>query len=78
MLQSTGSRAHRLQQFWLVGSVVVAPGLQGTGLIVVAHMVHGFFPLCGAYGTWFLFKNSCVSLAAAATAAKSLQLCDSV
>ena len=78
MLQSTGSRAHRLQQFWPVGSVVVAPGLQGTGLIVVAHMVHGFFPLCGAYGTWFLFKNSCVSLAAAATAAKSLQLCDSV
>ena len=30
------SRAHGLQQLWHVGSVVVAPGLYGTGLLAVA------------------------------------------
>ena len=34
LLQSRGSRAIRLQQLWLVGSVVLVPELQSTGLIV--------------------------------------------
>ena len=36
-LQSTGSRAHGLQQLWHLESVIPASGLQSTGLIVVAH-----------------------------------------
>ena len=34
--QSRGSRVHRLQQVWCMGSVVEVPGLQSTGSIVVA------------------------------------------
>ena len=36
-LWSKGSRAHRLQWLWHVGSVVVACGIQSTSSIVVAH-----------------------------------------
>ena len=32
-----GSRGHRLQQLCCVNSVIVAPGLQSAGSIVVAH-----------------------------------------
>ena len=35
-LQSTGSRVHRLQQLWCMGSGVEVPGLQSIGSIVVA------------------------------------------
>ena len=37
VLQSTGSRPCRLQQLRHVGSVVVAPGLQSRGSVVVVH-----------------------------------------
>ena len=44
LFRNTGSRrvsfsscGTRAQQFWLVGSVVVARGLQSTGSVVVAH-----------------------------------------
>ena len=37
LLQSTGSRAHGLQQLQHMGSVVVARRLQSTGSVVVAH-----------------------------------------
>ena len=43
LLQSMGSRAHRLQQLLHVGSVVVARSLQSTGSVVVAHR-----PRCSA------------------------------
>ena len=36
---SMGSRVHRLQQFLHVGSVVVAPRLQSTGLTVVVQLL---------------------------------------
>ena len=44
MLQSMGSRTHRLQWWRHVGSVVAAPGLKNTGSIVVAYLLHGIFP----------------------------------
>ena len=37
MLQSTGSRAGGLQKLQHVDSVAVAPGLQSTDSVVVAH-----------------------------------------
>ena len=37
LLQSIGSKVHRLEQLWQVGSVSVAPGLQSTGSVVAAH-----------------------------------------
>ena len=36
-LWSTGSRVCGLKQLQLVGSAVVSPGLESTGLVVVAH-----------------------------------------
>ena len=47
-LQSTGSRALGCQQLWRVGSVLVAPGLQGTGSVVVAHGL-GSSVACGIF-----------------------------
>ena len=35
LLQGRGSRAHRLQQLWHMGSAAAAPGLYSTGSIVV-------------------------------------------
>ena len=35
LLQSTGFRVLRLQQLWHMGSIVAAPRLQSTGLVVV-------------------------------------------
>ena len=46
LLQSTGSRACRLQQLWHVGSVVVAPGLQSSGSVVVAHGLSCYIVAC--------------------------------
>ena len=37
LLWSTGPRAGGRKRLWRVGSVIVAPSLQGTGLIAVAH-----------------------------------------
>ena len=36
-LQTTGSRARRLQKLWQMGTVVAVPGLQSTGSIVGVH-----------------------------------------
>ena len=49
LLWSTGSGAHGLQSLWPTGSVVVAPGLQSIGSILVAHrrgcpMAYEIFP----------------------------------
>ena len=49
LLQSTGSRVHRLHQLWLVGAVAAAPRLESTGSIVIVHRLsssttHGIFP----------------------------------
>ena len=48
-LQSTGSRVPGFQWLQQVGSVVVAPRLQSTGLVIVAHRLScpaacGIFP----------------------------------
>ena len=57
LLQSTGSRVHRLQQLWHVGSVVAAPRLWSTDLVVVAHRLS----CCVACGI-FLDQGSDVCL----------------
>ena len=48
LVGSMDSRVHRLLQFWQMGSIVEAPGLQSTGSIDVAHRLscsaaHGIF-----------------------------------
>ena len=48
LLGTVGSRAHRLQQLWDVGSVGVALGIQGTSLAVVAHGLRGS-TTCGVF-----------------------------
>ena len=51
-----GSRAHSFQQLWQVGSVVVAPRLQGTSSVVVAQ---GFsYPV--AQGSSWTKDQTCV------------------
>ena len=37
LLQSIGSKVHRLEQLWHVHSIAVAPGLYSTGSVVAAH-----------------------------------------
>ena len=53
LLWSSGSRAHKLQQLWHLGSGIVVPGLQSTGSAVTVHrlscsLAHGIFPSQGS------------------------------
>ena len=57
LLQSRGSRAHRLQQLWHVGSPVVVPRLQSTGLLVTMHRLRGLWHV----GTFWIRERTHVS-----------------
>ena len=67
LLQSTGSRVHRLQWLRHVGSVVVAPGRQNTGSVVVAHGLNcstacGIFPDQGSNPCLLLWQMDSIPL----------------